>query len=218
MPLCHRRQAQSAGRGRGTGSSRCRDANHGSCGAWTGHSPVVDPVARGRFGLAEALRSTWPAATPCQYYRGASRAWIGKVEALRLRQQSSPLGRKSTGSVSQRKRRAPGRARHDFVRRCWRVTESRRRIGPCVVPDFGLVSHRHEVSCDRTSGLEVFGEAYRIIAPCGRTVQAEIKSAKWLVWHGKASKAVARLKAIHDAFGLVPEAPYSPLWWNLRQT
>ena len=57
-----------------------------------------------------------------------------------------------------------------------------------------------------------------LLAPCGKTVQAEIKSAKWLVWHGKASKAVARLKAIHDALGIPPEAPYSPLWWNLRQT
>lgn len=57
-----------------------------------------------------------------------------------------------------------------------------------------------------------------LLAPCGRTVQEEIKSAKWLVWHGKASKAVTRIKAIHDAFGTVPEAPYSTLWWNLRQT
>lgn len=57
-----------------------------------------------------------------------------------------------------------------------------------------------------------------LLAPGGKTVQAEIKSAKWLVWHGKASKAVTRLKAIHDAFGIPPEAPYSPLWWNLRQT
>ena len=56
-----------------------------------------------------------------------------------------------------------------------------------------------------------------LLAPCGRTVQEEIKSAKWLVWHGKASKAVTRLKAIHDAFEIAPEAPYSMLSWNLRQ-
>jgi hypothetical protein len=36
------------------------------------------------------------------------------------------------------------------------------------------------------------------------------------VWHGKARQAVARLKQIHDAFGLIPEDPYTTFWWNLR--
>ncbi len=55
-----------------------------------------------------------------------------------------------------------------------------------------------------------------LLAPNGRTGLRGVASAKWLVWHGKARQAVARLKEIHDAFGLIPEDPYTTLWWNLR--
>ena len=55
-------------------------------------------------------------------------------------------------------------------------------------------------------------------APNGRTIAEEVASAKWKVWHGKAGRAIERLKAMHDMFGLVPDEPYSTLWWNLRQT
>lgn len=57
-----------------------------------------------------------------------------------------------------------------------------------------------------------------LLAPNGRGLQEEIASCKWLTWHGKAGKAVARLKSIHDALGLVPENEFSTLHWNLRQT
>jgi len=56
-----------------------------------------------------------------------------------------------------------------------------------------------------------------LLAPNGETIMKEIRSAKWLVWHGKAPKAVARLRRLHDAFGLVPEERYSTLQWNLRK-
>ena len=56
-----------------------------------------------------------------------------------------------------------------------------------------------------------------LLAPNGLTIMQEIKSAKWLVWHGKAPKAVVRLKRLHDAFGLVAEERYSTLQWNLRK-
>jgi hypothetical protein len=56
-----------------------------------------------------------------------------------------------------------------------------------------------------------------LLAPNGLTVKQEVQSAKWLVWHGKAPKAVARLKRVHDAFGLVPEERYWALQWNLRR-
>ena len=48
------------------------------------------------------------------------------------------------------------------------------------------------------------------------TVKAEIRSAKWLVWHGKGAKAIARIKAL-DA-SLLPRQgyEYSTLWWNLH--
>jgi hypothetical protein len=58
-----------------------------------------------------------------------------------------------------------------------------------------------------------------LLAPNGHPVQDEIASAKWLTWHGKGSKAVERLKRIHDMFGLVPEdSAHMALWWNLRGT
>jgi hypothetical protein len=48
------------------------------------------------------------------------------------------------------------------------------------------------------------------------TVKAEIRSAKWLVWHGKGANAIARIKAL-DA-SLLPRQgyEYSTLWWNLH--
>ena len=55
-------------------------------------------------------------------------------------------------------------------------------------------------------------------APSGRPIERDIAGAKWLLWHGRASKAIARLKQLHDMFGLVPEPPYQTLWWNLRGT
>jgi hypothetical protein len=57
-----------------------------------------------------------------------------------------------------------------------------------------------------------------LLAPNGRTVRDGVTSAKWRVWHGKASKAVARLKRIHDRFRISEEDQYRTLYWNLRQT
>lgn len=56
-----------------------------------------------------------------------------------------------------------------------------------------------------------------LLAPNGRTLRQEVSSCKWLVWHGKARKAVARLIRIHDAFGLVPEERFWNLVWNLQR-
>jgi hypothetical protein len=48
-------------------------------------------------------------------------------------------------------------------------------------------------------------------------VKTEIDHAKWLVWHGKGTKSVARIKAL-DA-SLLARHGYegSTLWWNLRR-
>jgi hypothetical protein len=48
------------------------------------------------------------------------------------------------------------------------------------------------------------------------SVAREIRSAKWLVWHGKGNKAVARLKALDDMLLGREGYEFSRLWWNLR--
>ena len=62
----------------------------------------------------------------------------------------------------------------------------------------------------------VFGSA-TIEPPERAVVEAEIDHAKWLVWHGKGRKSVARIKAL-DA-SLLARNGYegSTLWWNLRR-
>jgi hypothetical protein len=48
-------------------------------------------------------------------------------------------------------------------------------------------------------------------------VETEIDHAKWLAWHGKGRKSVARIKAL-DASLLAREGyENSTLWWNLRR-
>jgi hypothetical protein len=62
----------------------------------------------------------------------------------------------------------------------------------------------------------IFGSA--AIAPLEREIiQTEIDHAKWLAWHGKGRKSVARVKAL-DA-SLLARKGYegSTLWWNLRR-
>ena len=62
----------------------------------------------------------------------------------------------------------------------------------------------------------IFGSA--TIAPLEReAIQTEIDQAKWLAWHGKNRKSVARIKAL-DA-SLLARRGYesSTLWWNLRR-
>jgi hypothetical protein len=52
-------------------------------------------------------------------------------------------------------------------------------------------------------------------APSG-PIERDIAGAKWLLWHRRASKAIAGLKQLHDMFGFVPER--ETLRWNLRGT
>lgn len=55
-----------------------------------------------------------------------------------------------------------------------------------------------------------------LITPYGCDFKSEIASCKWLAWYGKGSKAVARLKRVHDAFKLLPDMRDTTLNWNLR--
>lgn len=48
-------------------------------------------------------------------------------------------------------------------------------------------------------------------------VRERIRRAKWLVWHGKGSKAVARIKAIDEELLARSGHEDSTLWWNLRR-
>lgn len=48
-------------------------------------------------------------------------------------------------------------------------------------------------------------------------VERELRSAKWLVWHGKGRKAVSRLQGITAALEQWPNQEYSTLWWNVRK-
>ena len=48
-------------------------------------------------------------------------------------------------------------------------------------------------------------------------MRERIRRAKWLVWHGKGRKAVARIKAIDEELLARPGHEDSTLWWNLRR-
>ena len=48
-------------------------------------------------------------------------------------------------------------------------------------------------------------------------VKRELRSSKWLVWHGKGRKAVSRLRGITAELEKWPNQEYSTLWWNVRK-
>ena len=47
-------------------------------------------------------------------------------------------------------------------------------------------------------------------------IERSIRGAKWLVWHGKAGKAVSRLKELDKALLARPAYEFGTLWWNLH--
>jgi hypothetical protein len=58
----------------------------------------------------------------------------------------------------------------------------------------------------------------RLIEPLEReSVQREIRGSKWLVWHGKGTKAVACIEALDAELLRRPDYEFSTLWWNLRK-
>ena len=62
----------------------------------------------------------------------------------------------------------------------------------------------------------VFGSAM-IESMQRKSVTTELEHAKWLVWHGKGGKSVARIKALHASFMAREGYEYSTLWWNLHR-
>ncbi len=47
-------------------------------------------------------------------------------------------------------------------------------------------------------------------------IEQQIRRAKWLVWHGKAGKAVARLMEVDQSLLARPAYEFGTLWWNLH--
>lgn len=47
-------------------------------------------------------------------------------------------------------------------------------------------------------------------------IERAILGAKWLVWHGKAAHAVARLKELDRTLLVRPDYEFGTLWWNLH--
>jgi hypothetical protein len=47
-------------------------------------------------------------------------------------------------------------------------------------------------------------------------IERRIRGAKWLVWHGKASQAVARLKELDQMLLARTDYEFGTLWWNLH--
>jgi hypothetical protein len=48
-------------------------------------------------------------------------------------------------------------------------------------------------------------------------LKTELEHTKWLVWHGKAGKSVARIKALDASLMAKDGYVYSTLWWNLHR-
>jgi hypothetical protein len=48
------------------------------------------------------------------------------------------------------------------------------------------------------------------------SVEAEIIHARWLVWHGKGSKALGRIKALDSRLLSREGYEFKTLWWNLN--
>src|SRR5215813_9757944 len=67
----------------------------------------------------------------------------------------------------------------------------------------------------QTAQRSVFG-CRQIAAEERLAIEREIQGAKWLVWHGKPRKAVARLKTLDGTLLSRPGYEFGTLWWNLN--
>lgn len=80
----------------------------------------------------------------------------------------------------------------------------------CRILDWFHISIKFKAAERSAFGCKQIGALER------EDVEREIRSAKWLVWHGKASHAVARLHALDNRLLDKPGYEYSTLWWNLH--
>ncbi len=85
----------------------------------------------------------------------------------------------------------------------------------CAQPNCQILDWFHIAMKLKAAQRSVFGCA--MIASLDReAVETEIEHAKWLVWHGKASKAVVRLKTLDATLTKRSGYECSTLWWNLQ--
>ena len=86
----------------------------------------------------------------------------------------------------------------------------------CTQPICHILDWFHIAMKFKTAERSVFG--CQQIDPSEREAfESEIHRIKWLVWHGKASKAVARLKKLEVVLCARPQHEGSTLWWNLHK-
>ena len=86
----------------------------------------------------------------------------------------------------------------------------------CAQPMCHILDWFHIAMKFKSAERSVFG-CEQIDSLERQDIESEVRSAKWLVWHGKASKAVARLKALDGKLSARPQYEGSTLWWNLRK-
>lgn len=85
----------------------------------------------------------------------------------------------------------------------------------CAQPICRVLDWFHIAMKFKAAENSVFG--CKLIEPLERdAIESEIRSAKWLVWHGKGAKAVARIRALNARLVRRPEYEFSRLWWNLH--
>ena len=87
----------------------------------------------------------------------------------------------------------------------------------CAQPLCRILDWFHIAMKFKATENSVFG--CKMIEPLERDdFVREIRSAKWLVWHGKIGKALARIKTLDRELLRRAQYEFSTLWWNLRKT
>jgi hypothetical protein len=86
----------------------------------------------------------------------------------------------------------------------------------CAQPTCRILDWFHIAMKFEAAENSVFG-CHVIDPPEREAVQREIRGAKWLAWHGKGTKAVARIQALDAELLGRPDYEFSTLWWNLRK-
>ena len=85
----------------------------------------------------------------------------------------------------------------------------------CAQPTCRILDWFHIAMKFEAAETSVFG--CNVIDPLEReAVQRKIRGAKWLAWHGKGTKAVARIEAVDAQLLRRPDYEFSRLRWNLR--
>ena len=85
----------------------------------------------------------------------------------------------------------------------------------CKQPICRIVDWFHIAMKFKAAERSVFGSKF-IDSLERQTIEQAISRAKWLVWHGKAGHAVARLMELDQTLLARPTYEFGTLWWNLH--